>query len=267
MEAVNQVINSLEYASVNIKEDRDFILSLIKNHRNGSYVLYHVSNEFNNDHEIVLETVKQNGLMLKYAGENIKKDREIVLTAIKENVKASEFIDKDLLDDYEIVLEIVKRNGLLLKHAGENMQENLNIVLEATKQNMLAIQYAGVNVIKEDEIKTFLLNTYTLLKRTCFNCKKEIYIYFKKEENEKIICLGGILINENFYKGKQEIEDECHTWLCKKCFDENAVPLRLSICPCGYGINQNCTEPRCNRYANLCIACNDGYGEFCGDCL
>ena len=55
-------------------------LSLVK--QNG-YALNYASDELKKDREIVLAAVKINGLALEYASDELKKDRDIVLAAVK----------------------------------------------------------------------------------------------------------------------------------------------------------------------------------------
>jgi hypothetical protein len=200
--------------------------------------------------------------MLLHASENLKKNREIVLAAVKQNFFAFEFLE-ELNDHFEIVLEAVKQNGLVLKHAGEKMRDNREIVLEALNQNPLAFQYIGENIQKDEEIISILLKTNTLLKRTCLNCKQNISVYIHK--NDKITCLGGVFIMDNFYRKEIEIED-VNEWLCKICFDEDDDIYK---CECGYGIKQNCLAERCCGYAEKCISCGERElrDMFCGDCI
>ena len=51
----------------------------------------------------VLEAVKQNGRVLRFASAALKDDREIVLEAIKQNGGALEYASAALQDDREIV--------------------------------------------------------------------------------------------------------------------------------------------------------------------
>ena len=55
------------------------------------------------DQEVVLEAVKQNGMALKYASDDLKADPAVVLEAVKQNIIAlkydSKVNDKSLISD------------------------------------------------------------------------------------------------------------------------------------------------------------------------
>ena len=72
----------MRYASKELQNDREIVLIAVT--QNG-YVLKYASKELQNDREIVLDAVTQNGRALKYASKELQNDREIVLTAIQHN--------------------------------------------------------------------------------------------------------------------------------------------------------------------------------------
>ena len=55
------------------------------------------------DKSFVLKTVKEDGIALEYADENLKKDKSIVLEAVKEHGYALQFADKSLQKDPDII--------------------------------------------------------------------------------------------------------------------------------------------------------------------
>jgi trimethylamine:corrinoid methyltransferase-like protein len=83
-----------------------------------------------NDKQEVLEAVKQNGMALRFASEELRADKEIVLAAVKQSDKAFRYVSDELKADKNIVivalnhkhywllrytteelLEVIKRNG------------------------------------------------------------------------------------------------------------------------------------------------------------
>jgi hypothetical protein len=48
-------------------------------------------NSITNNHDLVLESVQENGLDLKYANEKLRNNKEICLAAVKQNPKAIKF--------------------------------------------------------------------------------------------------------------------------------------------------------------------------------
>ena len=89
------------------------------------------SEDFNKIKNIVLETIKENGLHLKHVAHKFG-------------------------NDPEIVLEAVKKYGLTLKYASENLQNDYDIVLEAVKQNEIALQYASKNLQNNPELLSLI---------------------------------------------------------------------------------------------------------------
>ena len=120
------------------------------------YNLYKLK-DFQNDKDVVLAAVQQNGFALKYASEELKKDREIVLAAVRQNGYALEYAS-ELKKDREIVLAAVRQNGYALEYASEHLKADRMIVLVAIKNNnMDALQYIPINLRKEVKQKAIEL--------------------------------------------------------------------------------------------------------------
>ena len=82
--------------------------------------------------EVVRKMVPQNGLVLKYANENLKSDRSIVLAACAQNGLALEHVAESLKADVEVVVAAVLNNGLALEHASESVKAvgEVNLAVE-----------------------------------------------------------------------------------------------------------------------------------------
>ncbi|MGL4540167.1 MAG: DUF4116 domain-containing protein, partial [Candidatus Rhabdochlamydia sp.] len=117
--------NVLKYASEALKEDRDFMLAALK--QNGC-ALYYASESLRKDKEIVSVAIKQNGNALKYASEALKKDRTFILFAIEQDNDELEYASKDLRKDRDFILAVVKQNGLVLEYASEALKRDIEIV-------------------------------------------------------------------------------------------------------------------------------------------
>ena len=57
--------------------------------------MYYASSQLRDDEEVVLEAVKNKGLILKYASNRLRKNKEIVLTAITNDKRAKEYISSE----------------------------------------------------------------------------------------------------------------------------------------------------------------------------
>lgn len=100
------------------KEYREYILSSVR--QNGLTLKY--AAEEVNVREVVLAAVQQNGLALKYALENTKRNRQVVLAAVRQNGIALRYAANALKNDIKIVSAAVRQNGGALRFAAEELQ-------------------------------------------------------------------------------------------------------------------------------------------------
>lgn len=70
--------------------------------------LYYASQTLRNDKQVVLEAVKNKGIILKYASARLRKDKDVVIEAIKQNKKAKEYILSDELKNDEDILKLLE---------------------------------------------------------------------------------------------------------------------------------------------------------------
>ena len=93
------------------------------------------------DRDFVLDAVKRDGNLLEYA-EDFQDDDEVALAAVRQNGMALQFANTELSDgflDKELVLEAVKQNGMALQYADERLRADKQVVLAAVKQNPDAV--------------------------------------------------------------------------------------------------------------------------------
>ncbi len=131
-----------QLASLNPEFQNNFDIVLAAVQQNGWWALRHASERLKNDPEVVLAAVKQNGIALFYAGKDLEKDPrypEIVMAAVKQNGLALEFASERLKDDPEIVMAAVKKNVAALEFASERLKDDPEIVMAAVKKNGVAI--------------------------------------------------------------------------------------------------------------------------------
>jgi len=112
MEAVKQYGFALEYASAELKGDREIVMEAVK--QNGRALQY-ASAELQGDREIVMEAVKQNGFALQYASAELKGDREIVMEAVAQDPKALQYASDELT------------NGGFEDHVNDMMNNRFNV--------------------------------------------------------------------------------------------------------------------------------------------
>ena len=59
-----------------------------------------------NNKEVVMEVVKKDGYLLKYASDNMKNDKEVVLEAVMQDINALQFASDELKNNKEFMLLI-----------------------------------------------------------------------------------------------------------------------------------------------------------------
>ncbi len=77
-----------------------------------------------------MEAVLQEGYALEYA-KLFQNDKEIVLVAVNQEGGSLEFASEDLKNDKEVVMAAVEQDGLSLEYAGDLMKDNLEVVNKA----------------------------------------------------------------------------------------------------------------------------------------
>ena len=102
----------------------------MNNNFNTLFYFLDIIDEFNDDKEVMLKVVKQNGLMLKYASPKLKYNKEIVKEAIKNNPFALKFTYLSDIDK-SIIIEAVKRNGLTYRYVEGVFQYDEEIIYYA----------------------------------------------------------------------------------------------------------------------------------------
>ena len=71
--------------------------------RNTGQILYFASPEMRDDKEVVLEAVKNKGIIVKYASTRLKNDFDVGFVAMAQNKKCYEFLGDDLKQNKQIL--------------------------------------------------------------------------------------------------------------------------------------------------------------------
>ena len=93
-----------------------------------------------------MSAVKNNGLALNQASDEVKNDEEVVMSAEKREIYnglALHHASDEVKNNKEVVMLAVKNNGLALKHASDELKNDKEIVMSAVKQDGRAFQYAS----------------------------------------------------------------------------------------------------------------------------
>ena len=139
LRAVERDWRALQYASEELKGDREVVMAAIKH---TSWALEYASEELKGDREVVMAAVRQTGRALQYASAELKGDREVLMKAIKQTWEALQYASAELKGDREVVMASVRQNHLARQYASEELKGDREIVMEAVKQECDALQYA-----------------------------------------------------------------------------------------------------------------------------
>lgn len=88
---------------------------------------------YQDDQDIVMQAVKERGLLLKFASESLKDDKNIVLEAVKRDGDAFEYASNRLRGDREILLTASEGwfwNEKAFQYASEELRSDREVVLE-----------------------------------------------------------------------------------------------------------------------------------------
>jgi hypothetical protein len=141
--AVRQNGRALQYASAELRGNRDFILAAVT--QNG-YALEFASAKLRADREVVLAAVRQNGYALQDASAELRGNRDFILAAVRQNRYALQFASDQLRGNRDFILAAVTQNGYALQYASRALRGNRGVVLAAVRQNGRALQFASAEL-------------------------------------------------------------------------------------------------------------------------
>ena len=106
---------TLQFACPRFRNNKEIVMLAVAQRRfNG---LQYVSEELQDDRDVVLLAVQHDGRALEYASDRLRSDKEIVLVAVQQDGEALEYASETSRDDPLIVLEAVRQHGWSLRHA------------------------------------------------------------------------------------------------------------------------------------------------------
>ncbi len=141
--AVAQDGYALEYASDELRGDREVVLTAVAHH---GFALRHAPAELRGDRQVVLTAVAQDGYALEYASEALRGDRAVVLTAVAHHYWALRHASAELRGDREFILKAVAQHGCALQHASDNLRGDREVVLTAVAPHYYALQHASAEL-------------------------------------------------------------------------------------------------------------------------
>ena len=141
MEAVKQNGYSLQYASENMKRNREIAFHAVKNY---CFAIEFVHKDLLDDMQIINQALEQSGYVLKYFNPEQKKNKKIVSKAIKKNGYALMYAHRSS-KKIKFIKKILKYylGGTSLAYCDKCLRSDKKVVLEAVKTYGYAIKDAS----------------------------------------------------------------------------------------------------------------------------
>jgi len=130
---------SLEH-HITHQNDKDVVMAAVA--QNGCALRY-ASNALCADRDVVMAAVAQNRHAVRYASEELRNDKEIMLAAVTQYGPSLRYASKELCADREVVMAAIAQDSASLKYADEYFRNNKEVVLAAVKNYGPVLQYAS----------------------------------------------------------------------------------------------------------------------------
>lgn len=141
----------LEFAPEELQDDKEMVMAAVG--QDGE-LLKHASSYLQDDMEVVDHAMRQNIKAFQFASEAIKNDKAVVMAAIEQNAKLLQYASIHKRDDMELVMEAVKKDGMVIQYASDKCKDNREVVKIALESNPLALQF--VSIRKRDDVEIVL---------------------------------------------------------------------------------------------------------------
>lgn len=139
------------------KSDKQILKRIIHKHDNTLAIeLKDFINE--NDREFFLETVRENGKALRFAGEKLRDDKALVFIAMQNTVEAFRYVSERLSNDPELATMAVEARPAMLRRVGKHAQDDNQVVLAAVLRQGTALDWASDRLRDDKELVTVALS-------------------------------------------------------------------------------------------------------------
>jgi CxxC motif-containing protein len=139
-----------------INEDKEVVMVAV--HENGE-ALQHASDELKADKEVVITAVKSSGDALYYASDELKADKEVVIAA-NPLWAALQHASDELKADKELVLTAIKNDSGALQYASDELKADKEVVMAGVKSSGGALQHASDELKADKEVVMTAVKNY-----------------------------------------------------------------------------------------------------------
>ena len=139
-------VYAINEVSEELQNDRDVVKAALKN-QGGSY--QYINEQFKNDRDILKIAITGGCtafIALRDANNEFKNDEALVLEAINHDARAFQFASEELKGDRDIVMVAVNNWDQALSYVSEALRKNKEFVLDAMKQNLSCMRYAKLSI-------------------------------------------------------------------------------------------------------------------------
>ena len=142
-------INSLEYASVRLKNDQNFIINTALKLKSDK-VIYFASSSLRHNKQFNINLIEKIGFNLYLMFDEFKDDIDVVEAAVKNDIRNFEHASKRLKENELIVLDLTKKYGPVLRYASSKLLNNSSFMMKAIKLYNGSIKYIGKQLKCDD---------------------------------------------------------------------------------------------------------------------
>lgn len=122
-------------------DDEKFVLDRVKQE---GQILRYALDHFKDNKKIVLAAVKNDGLALRSASSRLQNDEEVVMSAVSQAGQAIEYANERFWSERKTMLTVVQTYGYgLFAHGSDELKEDKELVLEAVKNNSYVLEYVS----------------------------------------------------------------------------------------------------------------------------
>ena len=157
-----------KYADLSLKRDKNFVLELIK--EKSAYIIKGADESLKKDREVAIETVSRIGEMIKFIDENLQNDKEILILAIQNTHFTdwfSEIIPKKMGNDKEVILEAIKKSDSIFKDVNESLKKDKKFILMALKESSCVYHYIHKSLKSDRDIVITAIQGRILTRDAC----------------------------------------------------------------------------------------------------
>ncbi len=158
MAAVSQNGLALKFAADDLKADLEIVKTALSNYQwdigdLDEIIFDFIDSKLQNNREIILLAVSNQGRALESISHELWDDFEIVLAAVGKYGMMLEFVSERLRDNFEVVFAAVNSHAQALEFASERLRDNYEIAMAAVSDVILGDQayYCLSDVLKNDK--------------------------------------------------------------------------------------------------------------------